>query len=294
MTREYTTGEWRQRIAARLRAAGVERANAEARILLSLALGLDDAALIAAPGRTVPATQEKQLQAMIARRAAGEPVARIAGEKEFWGRSFRLGPETLVPRPETETLVEAALTLFPDRDAPLHVLDLGTGSGILLAAILLERPQATGVGLDRSEAALEVARSNLERLGIGARAQWIYGDWAAARQDEKAGARYDLIVSNPPYIPSEEIATLEREVHAFDPRLALDGGSDGLDAYRAIIAELPQLLRRQGAAVLELGIGQEAAVAGIAHSQGLVVAGAAMPDLAGVPRALILYPRARK
>jgi len=294
VSREYTTRELRQRIAARLQDAGIERANAEARILLSLALGLDDAALIAAYGTAVPAAQEERLEAMIVRRIKGEPIARIAGQKEFWSRSFRLGPETLVPRPETETLVEAALALFPDRDAALNVLDLGTGSGILLAAILLERPNAKGVGLDRSEATLTVARDNLERLGAGARAQWICGDWTAARPGEETGARYDLILSNPPYIPSDEIAALEREVRAFDPRLALDGGPDGLDAYRAIIAELPQLLSDRGAAVLELGIGQEAAVTGIAHGQGLVAAGAARPDLAGIPRALILYPRARK
>jgi release factor glutamine methyltransferase len=294
VSREYTTRELRQRIAARLQDAGIERANAEARILLSLALGLDDAALIAASGTAVPAAQEERLEAMIVRRIKGEPIARIAGQKEFWSRSFRLGPETLVPRPETETLVEAALALFPDRDAALNVLDLGTGSGILLAAILLERPNAKGVGLDRSEATLTVARDNLERLGAGARAQWICGDWTAARPGEETGARYDLILSNPPYIPSDEIAALEREVRAFDPRLALDGGPDGLDAYRAIIAELPQLLSDRGAAVLELGIGQEAAVTGIAHGQGLVAAGAARPDLAGIPRALILYPRARK
>jgi len=294
VSREYTTRELRQRIAARLQDAGIERANAEARILLSLALGLDDAALIAASGMAVPAAQEERLEAMIVRRIKGEPIARIAGQKEFWSRSFRLGPETLVPRPETETLVEAALALFSDRDAALNVLDLGTGSGILLAAILLERPNAKGVGLDRSEATLTVARDNLERLGAGARAQWICGDWTAARPGEETGARYDLILSNPPYIPSDEIAALEREVRAFDPRLALDGGPDGLDAYRAIIAELPQLLSDRGAAVLELGIGQEAAVTGIAHGQGLVAAGAARPDLAGIPRALILYPRARK
>ena len=257
--------------------------------MLVLALGLDDAALIAASDATVSAAQEQKLEVMVARRIEGEPVARIAGEKEFWSRSFRLGPETLVPRPETETLVEAALALFADRDAPLKVLDLGTGSGILLAAILLERPEAKGVGLDRSEAALAVARGNLERLGVGARARWVHGDWSAAR-----GERYDLILSNPPYIPSEEIVELAREVRAFDPRLALDGGPDGLDAYRAIIADLPQLLSDMGAAVLELGAGQEAAVAGLARGQGLAVAGAVKPDLAGIPRALILYPRARK
>jgi release factor glutamine methyltransferase len=294
VSREYTTRELHQRIAARLQDAGIERPNAEARILLSFALGLDDVALVAASGMTVPTAQEQQLEALVMRRIEGEPVARITGEKEFWSRSFRLGPETLVPRPETETLVEAALELFPERNAPLNVLDLGTGSGILLAAILLERPNAKGVGLDRSEAALAVARDNLERLGAGARARWICGDWTAARQGEEIGARYDLILSNPPYIPSAEIETLEREVRIFDPRLALDGGRDGLDAYRAIIAELPQLLSDRGAAVLELGIGQEAAVIEIARGRGLAARGAAKPDLAGIPRALILYPPARK
>ncbi len=289
MSKEYTTREWQQRIAARFEAAGIERPNAEARILLSLALGLDDAALVTASGMTVSVVQEKQLEAMVARRIKGEPVARIAGEKEFWSRSFRLNADTLVPRPETETLVEVALALFPARDAALTVLDLGTGSGILLAAILLERPNAKGAGLDRSEAALAAARDNLERLGVGARARWVHGDWAAAR-----GERYDLILSNPPYIRSDEIVSLAREVREFDPRLALDGGPDGCDAYRAIIAELPQLLSDQGVAVLELGAGQEAAVAGIARGQGLVVAGAARPDLAGIARALILYPPARK
>lgn len=294
MSKRHTTREMRERIAARLETAGIERPNAEARILLSLALGLDDAALVAASGVTIPAAKEKQLEAMIARRMAGEPMARIAGEKEFWSHAFGLGAETLVPRPETETLAEAALALFPDRDAALKVLDLGTGSGILLAAILLERPNAKGIGLDQSEAALAIARGNLDRLGVGARAQWICGDWAAAGQGDKIGARYDLILSNPPYIPSEDIAALAPEVREHEPRLALDGGPDGCDAYRAIIAELPQLLSEQGAAVLELGIGQEAAVMEIARGQGLVVAGAAKPDLAGIPRALILYPRTRK
>lgn len=289
MSKQYTTREMRERIAARFQEAGIERPNAEARILLSLALGLDDAALIAASDATVSASQEKQIEAIVARRMAGEPVARIAGEKEFWSRPFRLGADTLVPRPETETLIEVSLALFPDRDAALNVLDLGTGSGILLAAILLERPNAKGVGLDKSEAALLVARDNLDRLGVGARARWVYGDWAAAR-----GERYDLILSNPPYIPSKDIAALAREVREHEPRLALDGGLDGCDAYRAIIAELPQLLSEQGAVVLELGIGQEAAVADIARGQGLVVAGAAKSDLAGIPRALILYPRTRK
>jgi release factor glutamine methyltransferase len=220
---------------------------------------------------------------------SGEPIARIAGEKEFWSRSFKLGADTLVPRPETETLLEVALSIFPDRNVELRVLDLGTGSGILLATVLLERPRAIGVGVDRSEAALRIARENLNELGLGDRAQCICGDWSAA-----LGVCFDLVVANPPYIASSEIGTLAREVRNHDPRLALDGGADGLDAYRAIIAELPQLLSARGAAILELGIGQEEAVTLLARAKGLRVEDSAQRDLGNVARALIVYPPKQK
>ena len=273
----------------RLRAAGIESPEVDVRILLKLALDLDDAGLVSVGRAPISAQEQACFDRLIARRMTGEPIARIAGEKEFWSRSFKLGADTLVPRPETETLVEAAFSIFPDRNAELRVLDLGTGSGILLATVLLERPRAIGVGVDRSEAALRIARENLKGLGLGDRAQFICGDWSAA-----LATRFDLIVVNPPYIASGEIATLSREVRDHDPRLALDGGADGLDAYRAIIAELPQLLSARGAAILELGIGQEEAVTLLARAKGLRVEDSARRDLGNVARALIVYPPKQK
>jgi release factor glutamine methyltransferase len=286
---QVTLRELRLEAVARLQAAKIETPEADARILLKLALGMDDAAVVAASQMPVSEQQQARFENLIARRIAGEPVARIAGHKEFWSRSFKLNADTLVPRPETETLVEAALAIFPERDTPLRVLDLGTGSGILLAAILSERPHASGVGVDHSESALGIARENLEALGLAARTQLIRGDWGAA-----VGDTFDLVVANPPYIGSKEIPSLAREVREHDPHFALDGGADGLDAYRKIIAELPHLLSRNGAAVLELGIGQEATVSELASAQGLFVTGPTRRDLGGVPRALILYPRRRK
>jgi release factor glutamine methyltransferase len=281
--------ELRAAAVKRLRAAGIEAPEFDVRILLKLALGLDDAGLVSAGRAPISAQEQACFDRLIARRMAGEPIARIAGEKEFWSRSFKLDADTLVPRPETETLVEVALSIFPGRNVELRVLDLGTGSGILLAAILLERPCAIGVGVDRSEAALRIARENLKGLGLGDRAQFIRGDWSAA-----LATRFDLIVANPPYIASTEIATLSREVRDHDPRLALDGGADGLDAYRAIIAELPQLLSARGAAILELGIGQEEAVTLLARAKGLRVEDSAQRDLGNVARALIVYPPKQK
>lgn len=286
---KVTLRELRLEAVARLQAAKIETPEADARILLRLALGMDDAALVAASRTPVSEQQQIRFERLIARRIAREPVARIAGYKEFWSRSFKLNADTLVPRPETETLVEAALAIFPERDAPLRVLDLGTGSGILLAAILSERPQASGAGIDRSESALAIARENLKALGLAGRAQLVCGDWGAA-----SGQTFDLVIANPPYIRSKEISALALEVREHDPHLALDGGADGLDAYRKIIAELPHLLSRNGAAVLELGIGQEPLAAGLARAQGLFVGGPGRCDLGGVPRALILYPRPRK
>lgn len=288
LDRGRTLQELRAVAVERLRAAGIEAAEADARILLKFALGLDDAGLASGARASISAQERAYFDGLAARRMAGEPIARIIGHKEFWSRSFRLGAETLVPRPDTETLVEAALSIFPDHNAELRILDLGTGSGILLAAILLERPRASGVGVDRSEAALRVARENLEGLGLLDRAQFVCGDWSAALVTP-----FDLVIANPPYIASAGIAMLPREVRDYDPCAALDGGADGLDAYRAIIAELPQLLSGEGAAVLELGIGQEGAVTLLARAKGLQVKDSARRDLGNVGRALIVYPRSK-
>ena len=280
---EISIGALRHSATAHLRERGVESAESDARILLSHTLGMEDAAILAESKTRAPAGARRRLDGFLARRLAGEPVARIVGRKEFWSLSFRLGPDTLVPRPETETVVEMALAALPDRNAELRVLDLGTGSGVLLAAILVERPGASGVGIDYSGDALAVARANLEALGLGARAAFTCGDWGAALT-----GKFDLVVCNPPYIAAPEFARLSNEVRAHDPCLALDGGSDGLSAYRAIVSDLARLLYAHGIAVLELGQGQESAVATLAGEAGLFVAGPARPDLAGIPRALTL------
>ena len=222
---------------------------------------------------------------LVARRADGEPVARILGRREFWGLPFALAPATLEPRPDTETVVEAALGLVRGAGGAASILDLGTGSGCLLLALLSELPDAAGVGVDRSPAAAAAARRNARSLGLGDRARFVAGDWA-----EAISGRFDLVVSNPPYIATEHIEALAPEVRRHDPALALDGGADGLDAYRAIVADLPRLLAPSGVAVLELGAGQRDAVAGLARAAGLVVIGS-NPDLAGTPRALALGRR---
>jgi release factor glutamine methyltransferase len=283
---ETSIGALRRSTAAKLRSGGVESAELEARILLAHALGMENAAVLAESKAKAPEGTWRQLEGFIERRFAGEPIARIVGRKEFWSRSFRLGPDTLVPRPETETVVEAALAAFPDGNAELRVLDLGTGSGVLLAAILAERPRSSGLGIDRSEGALTVARANLEALGLGARVAFACGDWG-----EALNAKFDLVVCNPPYIAADEFARLSSEVRDHDPRLALDGGADGLEAYRAVVSDLARLLHAGGVAVLELGRGQESAVANLTHDSGLIVAGPARLDLAGIPRALTLRRR---
>ena len=193
------------------------------------------------PAQSLTGEEVSRLDAWTARRLAREPVARILGEREFWGLPFELTTETLVPRPDTETIVETALSLFPDRHAPLRLVDLGTGSGCLLVALLHEWPQAIGVGIDRSPDAVRTARSNARRNGVGSRSLFVVSDWASA-----IGGGVDLIVSNPPYIASDVVESLDLDVREHDPRLALDGGADGLDAYRIILAEARPLLSAEG------------------------------------------------
>lgn len=277
-----TVRDLRRRLAAALAAAGMDTPELDARLLAAAALGCAPAELITRDAHAVPAPAGAVAGAFLARRLAGEPVARILGRREFWSLDLSLSPDTLVPRPDTETVVEAALAACPDRAAPLRILDLGTGSGAILAALLAERPAACGVGVDRAEGAARTARDNLAQTGVGSRAGVVVGDWGAA-----LGCRFDLVVSNPPYIPRGALAGLAPEVRRFDPVLALDGGDDGLDAYRAIAAALPRLLVPGGVAVLELGAGQEADVAGLLRAAGLEVPAAARRDLGGIGRALI-------
>lgn len=279
----------RREATERLRAAGIENAELDARVLVGYALGWEPARVLAEPRDAVDQASRLRLDDALARRLSGEPVARIVGTREFWSRTFAVTPEVLVPRPETETLVEATLDTLPNRDAPWRVLDLGVGSGALLATILLELPQARGVGVDRSQGALEVARRNFDALGLGTRAQLIRGDWASA-----VSGPFDIVVANPPYVTTEEISALPSEVREHDPVSALDGGPDGLAAYRTIVSELRRLLAPTGVAVLELGIGQEKQVAALARRAHLLVNEPARSDLSGRPRALVIHADGRK
>ncbi len=258
--------------------AGLVEAPAREAALILRAAGLKPTDLIVEPDAPLGAAAA-DAQRYAARRAAGEPLSRIVGRREFWGLAFGLSPETLDPRPETETIVEAALAAFAARRGEaLRIVDFGVGSGALLAALLSELPAARGVGVDLSPGAAAQARANLESLGLAARVEIHVGDWA-----EGLEGAFDLIVANPPYIPSGDIAGLAREVRDHDPRLALDGGADGLDAYRALTPEIARLLAPAGRFFCEVGAGQADAVRALAAAAGLVDL-AAHRDLAGVER----------
>jgi release factor glutamine methyltransferase len=274
----------RRALAQSFRRHGLATPELDARLLVAHALGLDHAGLAADAARLLDAAEAAAIAALAARRRAREPVARIIGAKEFWGLEFKLNAATLVPRPETETVVEAALAVLDrsqSRSAELEVADLGTGSGALLLALLSELPLARGVGTDLSREALACAQRNALALGLAARAAFVACDFGAAL----AGS-FDLVVSNPPYVRHDDIATLAPEVRMFDPRLALDGGADGLDAYRAIAAVARHLLSPDGVLVLELGAGQLGAVEGLLAAAGLMPIGGPRHDLLGIPRAL--------
>ncbi len=277
-----TRSEAIREAAAKLRQAGVDEPEPDARLLARAAFGVDFAALLASGHEPVGPSEQARLEAMLARRAAGEPTDRILGVREFWGMPFRLTPETLSPRPDTETVVAAALKAVAQRAGPLEILDLGVGSGCLLLALLSERPDARGVGVDRSPGAAAAARANAASLGFGDRARFIVGDWASALE-----GRFDLIVSNPPYIPRPDLSGLATEVAAHDPLLALDGGEDGLAAYAAILRTAPRLLTAGGVLAMELGVGQRDDVVRLAQEAGFVTLGVE-EDLAGIPRALVL------
>lgn len=263
-------------------AQGLDTPALDARLLVLGALGIEAAALAARPDEPLSEAEAQVLRAFRDRRLAREPVARILGHAEFWGLPFRLSPDTLVPRPDTETVVETALALAPVRDAPLRVLDIGTGTGCLLVALLHERPAARGLGVDRSPGALATARGNAQANGVGGRALFAAGDWGGP-----AGGPFDLVVSNPPYIASAVIPGLDPDVRCHDPMLALDGGTDGLDAYRAILAEAPRLLRPGGHLLLEIGYDQADALRDLAAGTALEFLGI-HPDLMGNPRCVAL------
>jgi release factor glutamine methyltransferase len=266
----------------RLAAGGIDGARLDARLLLAHALGLTPDEILAHRGARLSAANAAAFECLVGRRLAREPVARIRGRREFWSLEFQLGPDTLDPRPDSETVVEAALALVADRQGPRRILDLGTGTGCLLLALLAELPQARGIGVDIAQGALVVAAANARRLGLAGRAGFLCGDWGAG-----IAGTFDLVVTNPPYVPDADIAGLEPEVRAHDPRRALAGGTDGLAAYRAIAVELPRLLAPGGHGVLEVGAGQAEAVAAVMAAAGLARQ-ATRSDLAGMARAVVV------
>lgn len=262
-----------------------EQPRSDARRLVEAALNWPIASQLADPDQTIDATSLEALEALLHRRAERhEPLSRILGRREFWGLSLEIDGATLDPRPDTETLVEQALDLCsgPERSPPGRILDLGTGSGALLFALLREFPEAQGLGVDQDQATLATAARNAERLGLVDRTRFEVGDWLSGVSE-----RFDLIVSNPPYIPTGDLAGLDRSVRDFDDPLALDGGADGLAFYARTLREAGRCLVPGGVLILELGIGQADSVLSLGHDSGwrlLSLRG----DLAGIPRAMAL------
>ena len=274
----------RRALKARFRSSAIESAELDARILVGAVLGLDLTGMIAAANRPITAEQAAHIEQFARRRVAGEPVARIVGHKEFWGLPLKLSAATLVPRPDTETVVELALDMRrgeSPRDGSFRIADIGTGSGAILLALLSEWPDSYGVGTDISVAALQTARANAAGLALAPRAGFVACDYAAA-----LSGGFDLMVSNPPYIRSADIAGLATEVRDHDPLGALDGGADGLDAYRALVPQAARLLAPGGALVVEVGDGQSGDVRELMAAAGLTQERPARADLGGIRRAV--------
>jgi release factor glutamine methyltransferase len=274
----------RRALTVRFRTSGIDSAELDARILVGSALGLDLTGVISAANRVLTADESIRLEDLARRRLAGEPIARILRLKEFWGLPLKLSAATLVPRPDTETVVELALEMRragPGPDRTLRIADLGTGSGAILLALLSELPNAYGIGTDVSQDALQTAHNNAVDLGLAHRVDFVCCDYAAA-----LSGPFDLMVSNPPYIRSADIAGLAAEVRDHDPLAALDGGTDGLDAYRTLIPQAARLLVPRGVLVVEAGHGQASAIGELMTAAGLTQEQPARADLAGVLRAV--------
>lgn len=248
----------------RLKAAGVDSPAIDARLLLEAAADATRADILTDPYRELTADQDAAFESHLSRRARREPVSRILGRRGFWKIMLQVNPHVLSPRPDTETVVQEALLAFPEEGRRIQVLDLGVGSGAILLAILAERPAAVGLGVDVSEEALAVARDNAAHLGLEGRTALLRGDWTAGLGADG----FDLVVANPPYVRSRDIAALDPEVREHDPRLALDGGEDGLDAYRLLAPEVLRVLRPGGRFLLEIGHDQSAAVEALMREAG--------------------------
>jgi len=279
--RDSTIGALITAATRRLAAAGADSPRLDARLLLAFALG-ETGRLHGREDETVPASAVSRFDSLLDRRSAGEPVSRILGTREFWSLEFELSPSTLDPRPDSETLIDALREAFPDRSAPLRILDLGTGTGCLLLAALSEYPNAVGTGVDIDPDCVAMATRNAQKLCFSARARMIFSSWGSNVTD-----LFDVVLSNPPYIPTSEIDSLQPEVRIHDPMNALDGGEDGLEAYRNIAECLDSLLAEDGLAILEFGEGQGPDVARIMQASGLSVSGF-RSDLAGIERCILV------
>lgn len=278
MTTE-TVGDHVARATGRLQAAGIDGPRREARLLLAHTFGKSVEWLVAHDDELIETPTP--FENAVRRREAREPLSHILGEREFWSLRFQVNASVLDPRPDSETLVAAVLAQYPEPDTVVKIADLGTGSGCLLLSILSERPGAEGVGVDISESALSIARENAQRFGLAARANFNQSHWGS-----RLNGTFDIVVSNPPYIPTTAIDDLAPEVARFEPHSALDGGADGLNAYRHIAAALPQILKPNGLVALEIGQGQDASVTRILRDGGIRIVGLEK-DLAGIPRCVL-------
>lgn len=265
-----------------LQRAHIETASLDARLLLEHALGLSREQLLLAIDQPVEEWQESHYRELITKRVDRQPVAQLIGKREFWGMVFEVSCNTLDPRADSETLVQGVLKEHARRDRPVRILDLGTGTGCLLLSLLSELPSATGIGADICDKALAIAKNNAQALDIQARAQFIASNWF-----ENIDGTFDIIISNPPYIATQDIENCPPEVARHEPKLALDGGADGLDCYRAIIGALPRFLAKDGIVALEMGMGQQPALESLAAANGLHVH-SVKQDIQGLPRCILL------
>lgn len=260
----------------------IESASLDARVLLEYVLGVNREQLLFSLELPITTEQYDRFAVLVAKRAKRQPVSKIIGRREFWGINFAVNENTLDPRPDSETLVECVLERIRNRGDSFRILDLGTGTGCLLLSLLSELPGATGVGVDCSEDALLVAKENAMTLGFTDKTNFVLGDWCG-----KLEGKFDIILSNPPYIPTVDISVLEPEVTEFDPLLALDGGEDGLNCYRKIMSSLARVLAKDGFAAFEIGIGQQSGFTKIATENGFEIAGS-KNDLGGITRCIII------
>lgn len=283
---QISAGNAVRKISGQLKDAGFENPRLDARLLAASVMGIDVARLFSHPEMLLTEAQSKVLEALTQRRLSHEPVSRILGFREFWSLEFQIDESTLDPRPDSETLIEAVLERIPDHAAPLSILDMGTGSGCLVLALLSELTAATGVGIDISAQALEMAAHNAKNLGLDKRVQFAKSNWFKEKPFDHA-KRFDVIISNPPYISDDDILKLEPDVRSFDPIEALSGGQDGLRAYRELLADMARYRSSSGIIALEIGWKQAAAVEQIGASCGLKTK-AIVKDIADRDRVLIL------